>query len=143
MKNLLRLLSAMVFTVSGMAQTSISGTVLEKDSDLPLLGVSVLVKGTTTGTTSDLSGNYSLNNVAEDAILEFSYLGFKTLEVPVTGQVIINVRLEEDGQKLDEVVVTALNIERDKESLGYSISQVDATQVNVVRENNVMNSKSL
>lgn len=130
----------MVFTVSGMAQTSISGTVLEKDSDLPLLGVSVLVKGTTTGTTSDFSGNYSLNNVAEDAILEFSYLGFKTLEVPVTGQVIINVRLEEDGQKLDEVVVTALNIERDKESLGYSISQVDATQVNVVRENNVMNS---
>jgi len=130
----------MVFSISGIAQTTITGTVLEKDTNTPLLGVSVLVKGSTTGTTTDFDGNYALSNVAENAVLEFSYIGFKTLELAVSGQTNINVSLEEDGEQLDEVIITALNIERDKESLGYSISQVDASEVNVARENNVMNS---
>ncbi|MGF1557758.1 MAG: SusC/RagA family TonB-linked outer membrane protein [Flavobacteriaceae bacterium] len=140
MKNLIPLVFLMVFSISGIAQKSITGTVLEKDSNTPLLGVSVLVKGTTMGTTTNFDGNYTLNNISEDAVLEFSYIGFKTFAIPVGGQSIINVSLVEDGQQLNEVVVTALNIERDKESLGYSISQVDATEVNVARENNVMNS---
>ena len=140
MKNLVLLVFAMVFTISGIAQTSVSGTVLEKNSNMPLIGVSVLIKGTATGTTTNFDGNYTLGNVTKDAVLEFSSIGFKTFEVIVAGKLTINVSLEEDDQQLDEVVVTALNIERDKESLGYSISQVDGSQVNVARENNVINS---
>lgn len=142
MKKLLLMLFAIGFSISSYAQTSVSGQVLEKDTDIPLLGVSVLVKGTTTGTTTDFDGNYTLANLNDDAVLEFSYIGFKTLEISVAGQNTINVSLEEDGQQLDEVVVTALNIQRDKESLGYSISQVSSEEVNVARENNVMNSLS-
>lgn len=142
MKKLVLIVLAIGFSISSYAQQTVSGKVLEKDTEIPLLGVSVLVKGTTTGTTTDFDGNYSLSDVGNDAILEFSYIGFKTLEIPVSGQSTINVALQEDGEQLDEVVLTALNIQRDKESLGYSISQVDATQVNVARENNVMNSLS-
>ncbi len=142
MKKLLLFAIAIGFSISTHAQNSVSGQVLDKGSNTPLLGVSVLVKGTTSGTTTDFDGNYSLSNLEDGSILEFSYLGFKTLEVPVDGQTTINVSLEEDGQQLDEVVVTALNIQRDKESLGYSISQVSSDQVNVARENNVMNSLS-
>lgn len=142
MKKLLLIVVAIGFSISTYAQNSISGQVLEKDTNIPLLGVSVLVKGTTTGTTTDFDGNYNLTNVGNDAVLEFSYIGFKTLETPVSGQSTINVSLEEDGQQLDEVVVTALNIQRDKESLGYSVSQVSSDEVNVARENNVMNSLS-
>lgn len=133
---------AIGFSISTYAQNSVSGQVLEKDTDIPLLGVSVVVKGTTTGTTTDFDGNYTIANLSNDAVLEFSYIGFKTLEISIAGQSTINVSLEEDGQQLDEVVVTALNIQRDKESLGYSISQVSAEEVNVARENNVMNSLS-
>ncbi|MFH6604012.1 SusC/RagA family TonB-linked outer membrane protein [Maribacter algicola] len=142
MKNLLTVIGLMVFSIMGTAQTSVSGTVLEKNTDIPLLGVSVLVKGTTIGTTTDFDGKYSIDNVSDGAVLEFSFLGFKTVEITMTGQTTIDLALEEDGEQLDEVVVTALNIQRDKESLGYSISQVTADQVNVARENNVMNSLS-
>ncbi|NKI27538.1 SusC/RagA family TonB-linked outer membrane protein [Arenibacter sp. 6A1] len=142
MKNLIILSILMVFTISGIAQTAVSGKVSEKGSNMPLAGVSVVLKGSTLGTSTDFDGNYSFSQVGKDAILEFSYIGFKSLEVPVSGQTTINVALEEDDQLLDEVVVTALNIQRDKESLGYSISQVSSEEVNVARENNVMNSLS-
>lgn len=141
MKKLL-LLIVMGISISAFSQMSVSGKVLEKDTGIPLLGVSVVIKGTSTGTTTDFDGNYSLSTVGKDAFLEFSYIGFKTMETAILGQTTINVFLEEDGQQLDEVVVTALNIQRDKESLGYSISQVAAEEVNVARENNVMNSLS-
>ena len=142
MRKTLILAVIIAFSITAQAQKSVAGQVLDASSNQPLLGVSVLVKGTTIGTTTDFDGNYELTDIADNAILEFSYLGFKTLEVPLAGQAVINVSLEEDGQQLDEVVVTALNIQRDKESLGYSISQVSSEQVNVARENNVMNSLS-
>ncbi|MDT7828298.1 carboxypeptidase-like regulatory domain-containing protein [Pricia sp. S334] len=107
MKNFIFLLSVMAFSISGIAQTSISGTVLEKETDQPLPGVSVLVKGTTKGTTTDFDGRYALDDIANDAVLQFSYLGFKTLEVAVTGQNTINASLETDAEQMDEVVVTA------------------------------------
>ena len=121
MKKLLVVLVVMGFSISAFSQTSVSGKVLEKDTEIPLLGASVLVKGTTTGTTTDFDGNYSLSEVGNDAVLEFSYIGFKTLEIPVSGQSTINVALEEDGELLDEVVVTVLKIQRDKESLGVNL----------------------
>ncbi|EAR01508.1 SusC/RagA family TonB-linked outer membrane protein [Maribacter sp. HTCC2170] len=142
MKKLFLILVAIGFSISAYAQQTVSGTVLEEGTDIPLLGVSVLVKGTSTGASTDFDGNFSFNRIESNAILVFSYLGYKTQEIQVAGQSTINVSLEVDAQGLDEVVVTALNIQRDKESLGYSISQVSSEEVNVARENNVMNSLS-
>ena len=142
MKKLLLILVAIGYSMSTYAQQTVSGVVLEQGTDIPLLGVSVLVKGTSTGASTDFDGIFSFNKVESNAILVISYLGYKTQEIPVAGQSTINVSLEIDAQSLDEVVVTALNIQRDKESLGYSISQVSSDEVNVARENNVMNSLS-
>ena len=80
----------------------VSGLVSSADGTLP--GVNVLVKGTSTGTTTGFEGNYTIK-VASDAVLVFSYLGYVTQEIPVNGNKIINVTLEEDASQLDEVVV--------------------------------------
>lgn len=130
------------FSITSLAQKSISGSVLEKETNMPLIGVTIVVKNSTKGTTTDFDGKYEMNGILDTDILVFSYLGYKSEEVLVSGQTTLNVSLEADAQEMDEVVITALNIQRDKESLGYSVSQVSAEEVNVAKENNVMNSLS-
>ena len=124
------------------AQNNISGRVLEKDTGIPLIGVTIIIKNTSKGTTTDFDGHYQLKDVNAHEVLVFSYLGYETQEIEVGNQTTINVSLDSDAQQMDEVVITALNIQRDKESLGYSVSQVSAEEVNVAKENNVMNSLS-
>ncbi|MFT4566072.1 MAG: TonB-linked SusC/RagA family outer membrane protein [Saprospiraceae bacterium] len=140
MKKLILIIILTSISMVSYAQTLISGKVLDKETNMPLIGVSVIIQGTATGTISDIDGSYSLSNVATDAVLQFSYIGYSMSEFTVGNQTIIDVLLEENSELLGEVVVTALNIERDKASLGYSITQVSADKVNVARENNVMNS---
>ncbi|MCF6295128.1 MAG: SusC/RagA family TonB-linked outer membrane protein [Flavobacteriaceae bacterium] len=82
---------------------SVTGTVSDASGSLP--GVNVLVKGTTTGTQTDFDGNYTLDDVASDAVIVYSFLGYKTQEIAVNGQTVINVLMEEDASQLDEVVV--------------------------------------
>ncbi|MCM4164744.1 MULTISPECIES: SusC/RagA family TonB-linked outer membrane protein [unclassified Arenibacter] len=142
MNKLILILAIFGTTITVRSQKTISGQVLEKDTNTPLLGVSVLVKGTNTGTTTDFDGNYTLANLSGDDILQFSFIGYTSKEVALEDRNTINVFLEINAEEMDEVVVTALNIQRNKESLGYSISQVSAGEVNVARENNVMNSLS-
>ena len=142
MNKLILILAVFGTIVTVRAQKTISGKVLEKDTNTPLIGVSVLVKGTNTGTTTDFDGNYSLANIGNNDILEFSYIGYSTKEILVGDQTTINVFMDINAEQMDEVVVTALNIQRDKESLGYSVSQVSSEEVNVARENNIMNSLS-
>lgn len=110
------------------AQT-VTGTVTDQSGPLP--GASVLVKGTTTGTQTDFDGNYTLNNVDDSAVLVFSYIGFKTVEVPVNGQSTINVTLEEDAAALDEVVVTGYGSQSKRDVTG-SVSTVDVEQLTAV-----------
>ncbi|UWX55445.1 TonB-dependent receptor plug domain-containing protein [Maribacter litopenaei] len=91
-------------------------------------GASVLIKGTTTGTQTDFDGNYTLDNVDDNATLVFSYIGFKTLEVAVNGQSTIDVTMEEDASKLDEVVVTGYGSQAKKDLTG-SVSVVDTEEL--------------
>ncbi|WP_203258301.1 SusC/RagA family TonB-linked outer membrane protein [Hyunsoonleella ulvae] len=106
------------------AQNSISGLVVD-ESNIPLPGVSILVKGTTIGATTDFDGNYALNgNISNSSILVFSYLGFKTLEVPVDGQAVINVQLKEDVSALDEVVVVGYGSQLKKDITG-AVATID------------------
>jgi TonB-linked SusC/RagA family outer membrane protein len=129
-------------SISVHAQKTVSGQILDQEANQPIPDVSVLIKGTNQGTTSDFDGNYVLKDVGDGAVLVFSYMGFITQEVTVGDQSVINVVLQPDNNTLDEVVVTALNIQRDKASLGYSISQINAedANINIVKENNVINS---
>ena len=97
------------------AQT-VTGTV--SDANGPLPGVNVIVKGTSNGVTTDFDGNYTIDNVASDAVLQFSFIGYKTQEVPVNGQSTINVTMIEDTQALEEVVVIGYGQTRVKDATG-------------------------
>ena len=105
----------------------VSGNV--SDANGPLPGASVLVQGTTNGTQSDFDGNYTLNNVASDAILVFSYIGYSTVEVPVNGQSTINIVLEEDAEALEEVVIIGYGTTTVKDATG-AVTAVSADDFN-------------
>jgi iron complex outermembrane receptor protein len=106
---------------------SVSGTV--SDANGPLPGANVLVKGTTNGTQTDFDGNYTLSGVPADAVLVFSYIGFKTLEVPAGGRSSVNVTLEEDAQALEEVVLVGYGSVRKKDATG-AVASVKAEDFN-------------
>ena len=92
-----------------------TGTVV--DAMGPVIGASVVVKGTINGTITDFDGNFSLSGVKKGAVLEISFIGYATQEVVWNGTA-LNVTLLEDTQQLQEVVVTALGIKREKKALG-------------------------
>ncbi|MET2986201.1 carboxypeptidase-like regulatory domain-containing protein [Aureibaculum conchae] len=112
---------------------TVSGTVTDA-SGIALPGVNIQVKGTNTGTSTDFDGNYQLS-ASEGDVLVFSFLGFKTKEIPITGST-LNVSLEEDAATLDEVVVTAFGVEKKQKSLGYSVTQVKAEDLNLAGQAN-------
>ncbi len=115
----------------------VSGVVTGSEDGEPLIGVSVLVKGTDTGTATDFDGSYSLS-APEGAVLVFSYTGYTSTEMTVGSDNTINVILS-PGVALDEVVVTALGLERDKKALNYSVTEVDGEGFQEARELNVAN----
>ncbi|MFA5244392.1 MAG: SusC/RagA family TonB-linked outer membrane protein [Pedobacter sp.] len=116
----------------------IRGKVVDsKGESLP--GVSVRVKGTAVGTTTDAQGNFSLN-APNNGTLIFSYIGYISQEITVNGRAIINVTLSEDSQMLGEVVVTALGIERSSKSLNYAAQTVKTADLNQAKETNLINS---
>ncbi|GAB5524579.1 MAG: VWA domain-containing protein [Roseivirga sp.] len=104
------------------AQILVQGKVTGADDGLPLPQVTVLLKGTTIATPTDADGNYKLNVPSEKSVLVFRYLGYVTTEVTVGTLRIINVQLGPASTDIGEVVVTALGIERSKQSLGYAVS---------------------
>ena len=118
----------------------VTGKVTSKAETQGLPGVNVIIKGTATGMITDVNGNYRINVPSPDAVLQFSFIGFQSREIPVNGQTVIDVVLEEDVHSIDEVVVTALSIERNKNSLGYSITQVGSEELTSVKETNPINS---
>ncbi len=121
---------------------TVTGTVTGAGDGMPLPGVTVLVKGTNQGTSTDFDGNYSIKNVKEGTVLQFSYVGFTTKEVKVKGggnSLSINVLLKESAEALEEVVVTALGIKREKKSLGYALQEVKGDALNQAREMNLSN----
>ena len=121
------------------AQKKVSGVVMDKDANMPLIGCNVVEKGTTNGTVTDLDGNYTLE-VGDNATLQFSYLGMSTLEEPLNGRTVINVDMVSDSQKIDEVVVTAMGIQRKAKSLTYATQQVSNQELTRAKDANMINS---
>ncbi|RPD96744.1 SusC/RagA family TonB-linked outer membrane protein [Aureibaculum marinum] len=118
---------------------TVSGTVTDA-SGMALPSVSIQVKGTATGTSTDFDGNYQIS-ASEGDILVFSYLGFKTKEIQISGST-LNVSLEEDAATLDEVVVTAMGISREKKSIGYSVQELKSEDLLTSPESNIVNALS-
>ncbi|WP_304228649.1 SusC/RagA family TonB-linked outer membrane protein [Phocaeicola plebeius] len=103
----------------------------------PLIGVSVMVVGTTNGTITDMDGNFTLECNAGDE-LEISYIGYNTIRVKAQSN--MQITLEESSTELEEVVVTALGIKRDRKALGYGLSEVKGEELTKAKETNVINS---
>ncbi|WPQ65882.1 SusC/RagA family TonB-linked outer membrane protein [Chitinophaga sancti] len=116
---------------------NITGIVSDnKGTKMP--GVSVVVKGSSLGTTSDNTGRYNIH-AAANATLVFSFIGFKTTEVKVADRTVIDVSMIIDNQNLGEVIVTALGIKKQARSLGYAATSVKPEEISVNRSSNVMN----
>ena len=117
---------------------SVSGTVKDTKGEA-LIGVSVLVKGTTNGTVTDLDGKFSLK-VSMGDVLEFSYIGYASQSVTVANANPLNIVLDEDTEVLEEVVVTALGIKRAEKALTYNVQQVKGDELTAVKSSNFMSS---
>ena len=137
------LLSVWAFLLSGFSlfaqEQTVTGTVTDGESGMPLPGVTVLEKGTGNGVATDFDGNYSIN-VPEDAILVFSMIGYGSQEFELQGRNELDVILSVDAEALDEVVVTSLGLTREKKSLGYAVTELQSEEVNEVKDYNVANS---
>ena len=126
-----------------MAQTKeISGRVTSADDGSLIPGVSVSVKGTTLGTITDMDGVFRLKVPQDAKTLVFSFVGMTTQEVAIGAQTNINVKLASENIAVDEVVVTALGITREKKSLSYNVAEVGADEIGNAQQSNVMNALS-
>ena len=120
-------------------ERTITGQVVDAKGE-PLIGVSILVKGTTDGAITDLDGNYKIMTKSNNPVIVYSYIGYKTQEIPFKGQTAINITMMDDTQVIDEVVVTALGIKRSEKALSYNVTQVDAESALAVKDANFINS---
>ncbi len=116
-------------------EKTISGKVFDSEGQT-LPGVSIVIKGTTTGTITDFEGNFNFANVSTDATLVFSFVGMKTIEVEVAGQSIFNIVMEEDAIGVDEVIVVGYSVQK-KSTLTGAISTIDMTDMEKTRITNV------
>lgn len=121
-----------------MAQRTVRGTV-SSDSGEPLVGASVVVKGTSVGTTTNLDGQYSIQVPAGSDVLMVSYTGFTTKDVTIGASNVVDVSLSE-GVVLETAVVTALGISRDEKGLGYAVQTVGSEQIERSGNANMLNS---
>ncbi|MFV0540354.1 MAG: SusC/RagA family TonB-linked outer membrane protein [Aestuariibaculum sp.] len=120
---------------------TVTGTVIDNNG-VPLMGANIIEKGTTNGSQSDFDGKFSLDVSNTNALLVISYIGFTTKEINLNGKTNVNVTLEESAEGLDEVVVTALGISREKKTLTYSAQEVNNDDLTRVKQTNVVNSLS-
>ena len=119
---------------------NISGNVVDAKGE-PLIGVTVIEKGTTNGAVTDSDGNYKITTKTATPVLVFSYVGYQTKETHATEN-IVNIVLEDGAQELGEVVVTALGIKRSEKALSYNVQKVGNDAVTTVKSANFMNSLS-
>lgn len=122
---------------SNQEKRKISGIVKDA-AGIPITGANVVVKGTTIGNVTDIDGHFTLD-VPENAILTISYIGYLTQEIAVRNKSDFSIQLKEDSETLDEVVVTALGIKRQKRSLGYSTATVKGDEFTEARDLNIGN----
>lgn len=138
-KGILTLLAMLIVQLSFAQGKIVSGKVMDGDG-LPLLGVTIIIDGSSTGTTTDFDGNYSVN-VTEGQVLLFSYIGYETARVTIGESDTVDVTMT-TGSALSEVVITALGVSREKQSLGYATQEVSGENISSVQTDNFTNALS-
>ncbi|MBK8881557.1 MAG: SusC/RagA family TonB-linked outer membrane protein [Bacteroidales bacterium] len=121
-------------------ERKVTGTVTSADDNSPMPGVNVIVQGKTTGTITDVNGNFSITVPGNEAVLVFSFIGYNAQEVVVGGQASINIKMATSATQLGEIVVTSLGIKRERKALTYSAQTVDVARLTESRELNAINS---
>ena len=125
-------------TVAGANPFTLKGTVTDTSGD-PLVGVSVIVKGTSFGAQTNIDGEFSLK-ASDGDVLKFTYIGYRAVEHKVSGEAPVNIVMEEEATNLDEVVVTALGIKRAEKALSYNVQKLDGDALTEVKDPNFVNS---
>ena len=138
------LLALALFGLSpaALAQFQVAGTVTDAETGETLPGVNVVEVGTQTGTSTNIDGEFNLSVSGPNVTLAFSYLGYERAETPLNGRDRLDVELGPDTALLKDVVVTALGIEREERSLGYSVGEISGDELVEARETNVANALS-
>jgi TonB-linked SusC/RagA family outer membrane protein len=134
------LLLSITATIFSQKQT-VTGTVLSAEDNVPMPGVTILIKGSSVGTNSNIDGKFSIACLSKD-VLVFTFVGMTPVEIPVGSQSMISVKMKSDIMQLNEVVVTALGVQRDKKALGFSQQQLKGESVTEARSPNVANGLS-
>ena len=138
MKKILFVLTCLMLSVSMIASVTVTGTVISAEDGLPVIGASVLEKGTSNGTITDFDGMYELT-VADGAVLVFSYVGLTPQELKVSGPV-MNVTLQGDAIAMEEVVVTAMGVVQEKKRLNFAVQNIGGESLNESQNSNFVNS---
>lgn len=143
LRKFLSVIVAFIFTIGALyaQNVTVTGTVTSSDDGMPLGGVTVLQKATTNGVLTDSNGKFSIS-VPGNATIVFSFLGMQSQELQVPDNRIINLVLSPSTTMMDEIVVTALGISREKKSLGFSVTEVSGADIALVKDLNVVNSLS-
>ena len=136
---LLTLILLFVTTTGILAQKTVTGTILDNAGET-LIGVNILEQGTTNGTITDIDGNFTLNVAGENSVLEVSYTGMENQLVPVSGTTIFDIRMSENSQLIEEVVVTAIGTTQKKDETGSTSVSVDPADIQRSGEVNLLNS---
>lgn len=128
----------LLFSIGIFAQSrTITGTVVD-ESGLGVIGANILIKGTSSGTVTDLDGNFQLEVSEEDKTLVISYVGYAPQEVAIANKTVVDVTLK-SSIDLSEVIVTALGVKREEKALGYSVQKLSADQISTVKPTNITN----
>ena len=138
MKKILFILTCLMVSVAMMASITVTGTVISVEDGLPVIGASVLEKGTSNGTITDFDGIYELT-VADDAVLVFSYVGLTSKELKVSGPT-MDVTLQGDAIAMEEVVVTAMGVVQEKKRLNFAVQNIGGDALTENKSSNFVNS---
>eukprot|EP01029_Cantina_marsupialis_P017187 TRINITY_DN385973_c0_g1_i1.p1 TRINITY_DN385973_c0_g1~~TRINITY_DN385973_c0_g1_i1.p1 ORF type:complete len:1084 (-),score=243.49 TRINITY_DN385973_c0_g1_i1:6369-9620(-) len=144
MKKMIGLFVCLIFMglqIVNAQSKQITGTVTSAEDGLGMPGVSVVIKGTTIGASTDIDGKYSIEAQASD-VLMFSFVGMVTQEITVGEKSVIDVVMETESIGMDEVVVTALGVTREKKALGYAVQEVGSDDLNKVKQTDAISALS-
>lgn len=140
-KSIVAFLLAFTVSIISYSQVTFSGKVVDENS-VPLPGASVVVKGGSTGVATDFDGNFEIELPQGGEVLVISYIGYIPQDLDTSGKSTVTIMLQPDSQQLEEVVVTALNITRDEESLGYSVQKVGGEEISQSTSTNTVSTLS-
>ena len=139
-KKLITSLFLLVFGVFALqAQVTVSGTIVDENGD-PIIGANIIEKGTSNGTITDFDGNYSISVADANAIIEYSYIGFATIEEAVNGRSTIDLALSEGSKLLDEVIVSAIGLKQKRDEMGSTASKIGTEEALRSGEPQLLNS---